>query len=78
MKLSWPEPVRLSTAFLPALLARSESDAQNYSGDFGDLASFATHMRAMAASKGSDLLLMSVKAAADSNRPLYRYAHDSI
>jgi hypothetical protein len=31
---------------------------QNYSGDFGDLASFATHMRSIAASKGSDFLIM--------------------
>lgn len=43
---------------------------QNYSGDFGDLASFATHMRAMAEDKGVDLLLVCVEhlhltAAAD-------------
>ena len=31
---------------------------QNYSGDYGDLASFVTHMREIAASKGSDLLLV--------------------
>ena len=33
---------------------------QNYSGDYGDLASFVTHMRSIAADKGSDLLLMYV------------------
>jgi hypothetical protein len=31
---------------------------QNYSGDFGDFASFSTHLRAIADEKGVDLLLV--------------------
>lgn len=32
--------------------------AQNYSGDYGDFASFATHMRRLAEDKGVDMLLV--------------------
>jgi hypothetical protein len=39
-------------------MCRGDTDLQNYSGDYGDLASFATHMRAIADFKGVDLLLM--------------------
>jgi hypothetical protein len=44
---------------------------QNYSGNFGDFASFATHMRSLADSKGVDLLLVFVPIPQNSH-PLNR------
>ncbi len=52
---------------MPDDMARARTSAlapnvltQNYSGDYGDFASFATHMRRLAADKSADLLLVYV------------------
>ncbi|GFZ45016.1 hypothetical protein JCM24511_02742 [Saitozyma sp. JCM 24511] len=53
--LEWGDVNFLSTSDTHGWLLGHQ---HNYSGDFGDFASFATHMRALAHSKGVDLLLV--------------------
>nr|XP_019012947.1 vacuolar protein [Kwoniella pini CBS 10737]OCF51728.1 vacuolar protein [Kwoniella pini CBS 10737] len=60
-QLEWKDVNFLSTSDIHGWLLGHQHDTwpePNYSGDYGSLASFATHMRRIASEKGVDLLLV--------------------